>query len=119
MKKILVVEDDPIQQQHLCDILKKVSAQVSVANNGSCAVEKAKDEQPDLIFMDIVMPGVDGYAACRSITSDEATKQIPVVIVSSKNQEADKVWAQLQGARALVGKPYSEEDILQQVNAFL
>lgn len=119
MKKILVVEDDPVQQQHICDILKQVNAQISVASNGSQAVEKAQQEQPDLVLMDIIMPGLDGYAACRSITTGETTKKIPVIIVSSKNQEADKVWAQLQGARALVGKPYTEEEILKQVNIYL
>ncbi|OMH32089.1 response regulator [Motiliproteus sp. MSK22-1] len=119
MKKILVVEDDPVQQQRMCDILKNLDVLLSVADNGSSAVEKAQAEQPDLILMDIIMPGVDGYAACRSITTGETTKQIPVIIVSSKNQEADKVWAQLQGAQALVGKPYTEEEILTQVKAFL
>ena len=119
MKKILVVEDDPVQQQHICEILKQVDAQVFIANDGDHAVQKARQEQPDLILMDIIMPGVDGYAACRSITTSPDTKQILVVIVSSKNQEADKVWAQLQGARALVGKPYTEEEILSQVHSFL
>lgn len=119
MKKILVVEDDPVQQQRLCDVLKQVAANVTVVSNGSEAVAKAKDLMPDLILMDIIMPEMDGYAACRSITKDAATKHIPVVIVSSKNQEADKVWAQLQGAKALIGKPYQDEDILEQARAYL
>lgn len=119
MKKILVVEDDPVQQQRICEVLKQVDANVSVVGDGSLAVNAAKEEQPDLILMDIIMPNMDGYAACRTLTNSEETKHIPVLIVSSKNQEADKVWAQLQGAQGLVGKPYTEEDLLAQVNAHL
>lgn len=119
MKKILVVEDDPLQQQHICEVLKQVNATVSVVGDGNLAVEAAKADQPDLILMDIIMPNMDGYAACRSLTNSAETKHIPVIIVSSKNQEADKVWAQLQGAQALVGKPYTADDLLAQVNAFI
>jgi len=119
MKHILVVEDDPIQQQHLCAVLKSVDAEVTVVNDGSAAVQAAERVQPDLILMDIIMPGIDGFAACRSITNGAHTKQIPVLIVSSKNQQADRVWAQLQGAQALIGKPYTDAEMLAQVNAYL
>ncbi len=117
--KILVVEDDTTQQLHICKVLSNVDAEVVVASNGKEGVEKAASEKPDLIFMDVVMPEIDGFAACRQITSDAATKGIPVVIVSSKNEEADKVWAQLQGATAVVGKPYEDHEILDQVKALL
>lgn len=115
VNKILVVEDDPAQQQHLRDILKTTGAQVVAGSNGEEGIALAEKESPDLIFMDIVMPGVDGFSACRQITNSAKTKGIPVVIVSSKHQEADKVWAQLQGASAVVAKPYTEQDILDQV----
>ncbi|MCP4595945.1 response regulator [Neptuniibacter sp.] len=117
MKKILVVEDDPVQQQHICTVLSDTGAQVIVAGNGKQGLEKAKAEKPDLIFMDIVMPEMDGFSACRQITSDAETKDIPVVIVSSKNEEADKVWAQLQGAVAVVGKPFTQDDLMAQINS--
>lgn len=117
--KILVVEDDTVQQLHICKLLNSIDAEVIVATNGSEGVKKAQEEKPDLIFMDVVMPEVDGFAACRQITQDATTKDIPVVIVSSKNQEADKVWAQLQGAKAVVGKPYEDEEILKQVRDLL
>lgn len=117
MKKILVVEDDPVQQQHICSVLAECKVEVVVANNGQEGLEKATNETPDLIFMDIVMPEMDGFSACRQITSAEATKHIPVVIVSSKNQEADKVWAQLQGATAMVSKPFTQADLQAQIDA--
>ncbi|WP_027859557.1 response regulator [Marinobacterium jannaschii] len=116
---ILVVEDDPVQQSRICEILSQTGANIILANNGKQGVEKASSEKPDLILMDVVMPEVDGFSACRQITANTDTKDIPVVVVSSKNQEADKVWAQLQGARALVGKPFTEEELLSQVNQFI
>jgi len=118
VNKILIVEDDPVQQQRLQDILKTTGAQILVGENGQQGITLAEQEQPDLIFMDIVMPEVDGFSACRQITSNESTRSIPVVIVSSKHQEADRVWAQLQGASALVAKPFTDQDILDQVKAF-
>lgn len=118
VNKILIVEDDPVQQQHLRDILQATGAQILVGANGQQGITLAEQEKPDLIFMDIVMPEVDGFSACRHITSSDNTRSIPVVIVSSKHQEADRVWAQLQGASALVAKPFSGQDILDQVKAF-
>ncbi len=118
VKKILVVEDDPVYQQRLRDILTQTGAQILVASDGQQGVAMAEQELPDLVFMDIVMPGIDGFSACRQITTGESTKHIPVIIVSSKHQEADRVWAQLQGASAMVAKPYTEQDILEQVEAY-
>ncbi|PIE25184.1 MAG: two-component system response regulator [Neptuniibacter caesariensis] len=117
MKKILVVEDDPVQQKHICTVLASCGVQVVIADNGKQGLEKAKSEKPDLIFMDIVMPEMDGYSACRQITTDAETKHIPVVIVSSKNEEADKVWGQLQGASAMVAKPFTQADLQAQIDA--
>jgi twitching motility two-component system response regulator PilH len=114
-KTILVVEDDPAQQAHIREVLAKVDANVVVVDNGKEGFEKAVELKPDLIFMDIVMPEVDGFAACRQITRHEETKDIPVVIVSGKHQEADRVWAKLQGATAVVGKPYQDEELLEHV----
>tara|TARA_Y100000782_G_scaffold115321_1_gene156938 strand:- start:17852 stop:18211 length:360 start_codon:yes stop_codon:yes gene_type:complete len=117
VKKVLVVEDDPVQQKHICTVLASCGVEVVVASDGKQGLEKAKSEQPDLIFMDIVMPEMDGFSACRQITSNDDTKDIPVVIVSSKKEEADKVWAQLQGATAMIAKPFTEDDLLVQINA--
>ena len=117
IKKILVVDDIASDQKRICGILANLDTVVIIAHNGKEAVEKAKTEKPDLIFMDVVMPEVDGYSACRQITTNDITKNIPVVIVSSKNQKADKVWAQLQGAAAMVSKPYNDEEIISKFNS--
>ena len=74
MKKVLVVEDDPVQQQHICSVLAACNVEVVLANNGQEGLDKATNEAPDLIFMDIVMPEMDGFSACRQITSAAATK---------------------------------------------
>jgi len=117
IKKVLVVDDVAADQQRICGILAGLNTLVIIAHNGKEAIEKAQTEKPDLIFMDIVMPEVDGYSACRQITTNEITKNIPVVIVSSKNQKTDKVWAQLQGAAAMVAKPYNDDEIINKFNS--
>ncbi len=120
-KKILVVDDAPLDQQRLCAVLAKaqVNATVSLAQNGREGIEKAHSEHPDLIFMDILMPELDGYSACRQISRAADTKDIPIVIVSIKSQPADKVWATLQGAVAMIPKPYTDDQILEQVAHFI
>ena len=85
------------------------------ATSGRQAVELANTEQPDMIFMDIVMQGEDGYDACREIKANRQTKRIPVVFVTSKNQKADRVWAELQGAKGFITKPYKPEQILDEI----
>lgn len=118
-KKILVVDDDPVQRQHISNLLSGIDAELILAVNGQQGVAKALEELPDLILMDVVMPEVDGFAACRQITSAAETQNIPVIIVSSKNQEADRVWAQLQGAKAMISKPFADQELLARVNDFL
>jgi twitching motility two-component system response regulator PilH len=87
------------------------------ASNGQEALDKARTEKPDLIFLDIIMPGHDGFGTCRRLTSDSDTKGIPVVFVSSKNQKADRLWAQMQGAKGYITKPYSDDVIIDQIKA--
>ncbi len=87
------------------------------STNGADAVSKAKSEKPDVIFMDIVMDGMDGFAACRSLRDNPDTKHIPVIVVSSKQQKADRVWAQMQGAKDLIGKPYDAKEVLDKLSA--
>ena len=81
-------------------------------------MEKAKAEKPDIIFMDIVMDQMDGYEATRTLTNDSATKAIPIIFVSSKRQKADRVWAKMQGGKDLVSKPYTKDQILDQLKAY-
>lgn len=117
MAKVLIVEDSATDRNYLRDLLEKAGHVVLLAASGREGVDLARAQGPDLVFMDIVMEGVDGYRAMRSLREDPTTAQIPVVVVSSKNQKADKMWARLQGAKGYLVKPASPADILQQVDA--
>nr|MBD0118849.1 response regulator [Acinetobacter baumannii] len=89
------------------------------ASNGADGVTLAKAEQPDLVLMDVVMPGVNGFQATRQITRDEDTKHIPVVIVSTKDQATDRVWGKRQGAIDYLIKPIEEKQLIDVIKQFL
>ena len=116
MAKLLVVDDSVTERDYLRDLLVKAGHVVVTAASGRQAVALAQSERPNLVFMDIVMDDVDGFHATRSLREDPVTQGIPVVVVSSRNQKADKLWAQLQGAKGYVIKPYSTEEILGHVD---
>jgi twitching motility two-component system response regulator PilH len=118
IKTVLVVDDIALQLTEIQNIVSEAGYQVITAQSGQEAVDKAKKQIPDLIFMDIVMPEMDGFAATRELKSDSTTKDIPLVFVSSKDQEADKVWAQLQGVEDYVTKPYTPNQIIEKINKF-
>ncbi len=116
IKNILIVDDMPLEQNNMTSLLQESgSYHVEVSNSGEEALKKLESFHPDLIFMDIVMPGMDGFHACRKIINNEKTRDIPVVFVSSKHQEADKIWGKLQGAKGHIGKPYRQEEILSTI----
>lgn len=117
IEKILICDDSQTDLMNLKNALQGSNFQLIIANDGSEAVTKAKSEKPDVIFLDIVMPGMDGYAACRTLRDDPETKHIPVIFVSSKSQKADRVWAQMQGAKDLIAKPYEANEILEKLAA--
>jgi len=118
IQKILICDDSQTDLANLKNALKETQCVLLTASDGDEAIKKAKAEQPDIIFMDIVMPGMDGYAACRTLRDDPSTKNIPVIFVSSKHQKADRVWAQLQGAKDLIAKPYEPAEITAVLSAF-
>ena len=111
IKKILICDDSQTDLAKLKSVLQGPQYLLITANNGKEAIQKAKAERPDVIFLDIVMPDMDGYAACRTLRDDQETKHIPVIFVSSKNQKADRIWAQMQGARDLISKPFESAAI--------
>ena len=117
IKRILVVDDSPTEQHNLKEILSKAGYQLAFANNGEEGVAKARSELPDLVVMDVVMPGLNGFQACRTMTQDEATKHIPVILCTTKNQETDKIWAMRQGAKAYVTKPVDGAELLKKISA--
>jgi twitching motility two-component system response regulator PilH len=104
-QKILVVDDSLSQRLVLNALLTKEGHTVIMANDGEEAVAKAKSELPDLIIMDIVMPGLNGFQATRAITNDETTWHIPVILLTSKDMDSDRIWALRQGATAFLNKP--------------
>jgi len=108
----LVVDDSLADQTHLKTILQDAGWMVTTAATGEQALEKARSLKPNIIFMDIIMPQLDGYGATRALRSDPETKEIPVVFVSTKNTKADQVWAKTQGGKALIGKPFASEQII-------
>ena len=114
-KTVLIVDDAQVDRQHLERIVVEAGHFVLTATSGAQALDVAKSDKPDLIFMDVNMPGMDGFAATRKLKADEATRSIPVVFVSSKNQKADLAWGQMLGAKGYVAKPYSREQILHEL----
>jgi twitching motility two-component system response regulator PilH len=115
-KKILVVDDTPICTEEMRKILFSGGYEVITAASGTEALEITKLIPIDLIFMDVVMPEMDGFAACRELNKNIATKHIPIIFVSAKSTTVDKVWAKLQGAKGYITKPYTAEEILDCVD---
>lgn len=115
IKKILVVDDSPTERHYLNEILVKGGFEVVTSDSGEDALRKAKSLQPDLILMDVVMPGMNGFQATRAITRDEATKNIPVLICTTKAQETDRIWGLRQGARDYMVKPIQPEALLKKI----
>ena len=102
---ILIVDDSPTERFYLTDILVRAGYAVSTAVNGEEAIDKIRTERPQLILMDVVMPGANGFQVTRSIARDPALAAIPVIICSSKNQETDRIWGMRQGAKDYLVKP--------------
>jgi twitching motility two-component system response regulator PilH len=117
-KKVLIVDDSPAQLSQLREIVKAQGCQIIEATSGREAVDKAIAENPDLIFLDIIMDDLDGYGACREILNNSSTENIPIVFVSTKKQRADKLWAARQGAKDLISKPYENQEIIDAINKY-
>lgn len=112
MARILVVDDSATDTYVLRSILEKGGHEVSTAQNGEAGVEAASSSRPDLILMDVVMPGMNGFQATRELSRRAETAHIPVIIVTTKDQTTDKVWASRQGARDYIVKPVTEKALL-------
>jgi len=117
ISKVMVVDDSATERHVLGDILGKKGFKVVYAESGEQAVANSKTELPDLILMDVVMPGLNGFQATRAITHDDATKHIPIIICTTKGQETDKVWGLRQGAKDYVTKPISADELLGKIAA--
>ncbi len=119
MSKVLVIDDSPTEIYQFKLMLEGLGHEVITAENGRDGVALAVKEQPDLVLMDIVMPGMNGFHATRQICRGAETQHIPVIIVSSKNQETDKVWGERQGAKGYVTKPVDTRELVTMMGSLL
>ncbi|MCE2908805.1 MAG: hypothetical protein RLZZ341_509 [Pseudomonadota bacterium] len=118
IQKILIVDDSKTELFHLSDILGKRGYSVRTAENGEEAMRRLEEDKPQLILMDVVMPGQNGFQLTRSITRDPRFSDVPVIMCTSKNQETDKVWGMRQGARDYIVKPVNPDELIAKIKAF-
>ena len=119
IRKILVVDDSKTELMFLTDLLQKNGFAVKTAENADDAMRRLEEEQPDLILMDVVMPGQNGFQLTRAIARDPKYAAIPIILCTSKNQETDRVWGMRQGAKAYVTKPVDEAELVNTINKLL
>ncbi len=117
IRNVLVVEDSPTDSKALCDILSKNGFGVTAVGSAEEALEKVKETKPDLVLMDVVLPGQNGFQATRTLSRDATTKDVPVIICSSKGQTTDKVWGLRQGAKNYLVKPVRQTELLAMIEA--
>jgi twitching motility two-component system response regulator PilH len=115
VKHVLIVEDSATDRAFLGEILTRNGYTVSNAESAEDAIEKSKQLKPDVILMDIVMPGQNGFQATRSLSRDEETKHIPIIICSSKGLETDRIWGLRQGAKEYLVKPIDQAELLRKI----
>jgi twitching motility two-component system response regulator PilH len=111
MARILIVDDSPSQLLGIQRIVEKLGHEILTATDGAAGVEAAKAQLPDLVLMDVVMPNLNGFQATRTLARDATTKHIPVILVTTKDQDTDRMWGMRQGAKAYITKPFSEDEL--------
>ncbi len=119
MTHILIIDDSPTEVHVFKNMLMNNDIEVSVARNGEEGIEKAIEIKPDCILMDVVMPGKNGFQATRDLSRNPATSAIPVIIITTKDQETDKIWGMRQGAKDYIIKPARESDLIERINKVL
>jgi len=119
MALILIVDDSPTEVHVMKKALEKSGYRTATAADGAEGVRMAREMTPDLIFMDVVMPGINGYQATRTLANDPKTKTIPIIMVTSKGQETDKIWGLRQGAVDYMVKPVSPDQLVAKAQATL
>ena len=116
--KVLVVDDSKTELMFMTDLLQKNGFAVRTAENADDAFRRLGEDKPDLILMDVVMPGQNGFQLTRAITRDPRFLDVPVIMCTSKNQETDKVWGMRQGARDYIVKPVDADELITKIRAF-
>ena len=117
IRKILVVDDSKTELMFLTDLLQKNGFSVKTAENADDAMRRLEEEQPDLILMDVVMPGQNGFQLTRAIARNPQYANVPIILCTSKNQETDRVWGMRQGARDYIVKPVNAAELMAKINA--
>lgn len=119
MARVLIVDDSPTETHKMTSILAKNGHEVITAESGEEGVAKAKETLPDVVLMDIVMPGLNGFQATRQLSKNTSTSHIPVIIVTTKDQETDRLWGQRQGAKGYLTKPVEDSILLKAIKEVL
>jgi twitching motility two-component system response regulator PilH len=119
MTHVLIIDDSPTEVHVFRQMLMNNNIEVSVAKNGEEGIEKAIEIKPDCILMDVVMPGKNGFQATRDLSRNPVTSSIPVIIITTKDQETDKIWGMRQGAKDYIVKPANERDLIDSINKVL
>ena len=115
MAKVLIIDDSPTEMQILTKIMEENGYDVFTAENGESGIVAAKKVQPDVVLMDVVMPGMNGFQATRQLSKDAKTAHIPVIIITTKDQETDRIWGMRQGAKDFLTKPVQNTKLLTAV----
>lgn len=119
MAHIVIVDDSPTDVKVLTTLLEKAGHKVSSAASADDGIALVRREKPDLVLMDVIMPGTNGFQATRTLSRDPETAAIPIVIVTTKSMETDRVWGMRQGAREFLTKPVAERDLLDRIDNLL
>ena len=119
MAHILIVDDSPTDVKVLSGMLERAGHRVSSADSAEAGIDAAKASRPDLILMDVIMPGMNGFQATRSLSRDPDTSEIPVIICTTKGMETDRVWGLRQGAKDFIVKPVNEKDLIARIQTLL
>lgn len=119
MATILIVDDSPTELHLFQNMLEKSGFETLVADSGEEGVRQAETARPDCILMDVVMPGMNGFQATRKITQDPRTSSIPVIMITTKDQETDKIWGMRQGAVEYIVKPIGQKELVSKINSVM
>jgi twitching motility two-component system response regulator PilH len=116
---ILIIDDSPTDVRVFTTLLERAGHQVAAVNTAEEGIERVRVDLPDLVIMDVIMPGMNGFQATRTLTRDPATANVPIVMITTKSMETDRVWGLRQGARAFITKPVNEKELLSCINDLL
>ena len=119
MANILIIDDSPTDVRVFTTLLERAGHQVVAVNSAEEGIERARADLPSLVIMDVIMPGMNGFQATRTVSRDPITAAVPIVMITTKSMETDRVWGLRQGARAFITKPVNEKELLTCINDLL